>query len=98
MPYVLVHHPVEDYQKWRVVFDAALEFRHAGGECSCRIFRKSGDPNDLTLLFEWADLAQAHTFMESAELRGKMKEAGVRGAPEIHFLSELYTIRRSAAD
>jgi len=95
---VLVQHPVADYRKWRVVFDAALDFRHEGGERSCRIFRTTGDPNNLTLLFEWEDLAQAQQFMESGALRGKMKEAGVLGTPEVHFLSELYTIRRSAAD
>jgi len=95
---VLVHHEVADYQSWRTVFDAAIDFRHAGGECSCRVFRKAGDPNDLTLLFEWEDLARAQCYMNSEELRKKMKQAGVVGPPEILYLSEMYTIRRSAAD
>jgi hypothetical protein len=95
---VLVHHEVVDYRSWRTVFDAAIEFRHEGGECSCRVFRKAGDPNDLTLLFEWEDLARAQCYMNSDELRKKMKQAGVVGTPEILYLSEMYTIRRSAAD
>ncbi len=95
---VLVHHEVADYTKWRSVFDAALDFRHDGGECSCRIFRKAGNPNDLTLLFEWETLEQARRYMTSEELRKKMQQAGVNGVPEIEYLSEMYTVRRSAAD
>ncbi len=95
---VLVHHKVADYRSWRSVFDAALDFRHNGGECSCRIFRKAGNPNDLTLLFEWEDMDKAKHYMTSDELRMKMQQAGVMGAPEIEYLAEMYTVRRSAAD
>jgi hypothetical protein len=98
MVQVLVHHAVTDYRSWRTDFDAAIDFRHAGGECSCRVFRKSGDTNDLTLLFEWEDLGRAQVFMNSSELHQKMKQAGVVGKPEIQFLSEMYTVRRTAAD
>ncbi len=98
MVQVLVHHEVTDYQNWRSVFDASLEFRHDGGECSCRIFRKAGNPNDLTLLFEWENLEKAQRYMTSDELRKKMQQAGVTGAPEIQYLAEMYTVRRSAAD
>lgn len=95
---VLVHHQVADYNNWRSVFDAALDFRHKGGECSCRIFRKTGNPNDLTLLFEWEDIERAKHYMSSEELRDKMHQAGVVGVPEIQYLAEMYTVRRSAAD
>ena len=95
---VLVHHQIRDYRNWRSVFDAALDFRHDGGECSCRIFRKTGDPNDLTLLFEWDDLDRAKRYMNSEELRTKMQQAGVIGTPDIQYLAEMYTVRRSAAD
>jgi len=95
---VLVHHQVADYNNWRSVFDAALDFRHHGGECSCRIFRKAGNPNDLTLLFDWEDIEGARRDMASDELREKMRQAGVVGVPEIQYLAEMYTVRRSAAD
>lgn len=95
---VLVHHEVNDYRSWRSVFDAAIDFRQVGGERSCRVFRKTGDPNNLTLLFEWEDLERAQHYMNSEELRDKMKQAGVIGNPEIQYLCEMYTVRRSAAD
>jgi len=98
MIYVLVRHRVADYPVWRRTFDAALDFRHQGGERSCRIFRNAEDDNDLTLLFEWESGDLAHRYMRSPELQAKMREAGVVGKPEIVYLSEMYTIRRSAAD
>jgi hypothetical protein len=95
---VLVHHQVTDYKSWRSVFDAALDFRHDGGECSCRIFRKAGNPNDLTLLFDFEDMDRARLYMTSDNLREKMRQAGVVGVPEVQYLAEMYTVRRSAAD
>jgi hypothetical protein len=98
MIHVLVRHNVSDYGKWKSVFDADLEFRHKGGELNCRIFHNTDNLNDLTLLFEWENLEQAQQYMSSKELRDKMKQAGVASTPEIQFLGEMYTIRRTAAD
>ena len=39
---VLVHHEVNDYRSWRSVFDAAIDFRHLGGEFTRR-FRAQTD-------------------------------------------------------
>jgi hypothetical protein len=95
---VLVHHEVADYSKWKAVFDAALDLRHKSGERSCRIFHTAGNLNDLTLLCEWETLEQARAFMASQSLEARMATAGVKGQPRVEFLTEMYTIRRSAAD
>jgi len=98
MVHVLVRHAIADYKAWRAVFDASLGFRHKGGEQNCRIFREMDEDGSVTLLFEWESADRAHRFMSSSELKAKMKEAGVLGTPEVHYLSELHTLRRSAAD
>jgi len=95
---VLVRHKIADYDRWKMTFDAAIGFRQAGGERSCRIFRNPEDSRDLTLLFEWESLEKARSFMSSEELRTRMQQAGVLGPPQIEFMNELYVIRRSAAD
>lgn len=95
---VLVHHEVADYPAWKAVFDAALDWRHKNGERSVRIFHSAGNLNDLTLLFEWESLEQARAFMVSDELKARMATAGVEGQPRVEFLTEMFTIRRSAAD
>jgi quinol monooxygenase YgiN len=95
---LLVRHKVADYERWKAAFDQQMAVRHHGGERSCRIFRSADDPNELTLLFEWEDLNRARSFMNSPEARSYIQQAGVTGVPEIHFLTEMYTVRRSAAD
>jgi len=95
---VLVCHRIADYQKWRATFDASLAFRQQGGEESCRIFQSSGDPHKLTLLFEWDSAEKARQFLSSSELQARMRQAGVVDPPEIEFLNELHTLRKSAAD
>ena len=95
---VLVQHEVADYPAWKAVFDAALDVRHQHGEYSCRIFHTAGDVNNLTLLFEWDTLDRAREFLTSGEVQARMKAAGVKGQPRIDFLTEMFTIRRSAAD
>lgn len=95
---VLIHHEVADYPAWKVTFDAAHDWRQKNGERSCRIFHSAGNVNDLILLFEWESLEQARAFMASDELKARMAKAGVKGQPRIEFLTEMHTVRRSAAD
>ena len=98
MIHVLIHHEVADYTAWKAVFDSNLDWRHKHGERSCRIFRSAGNVNDLTLFFEWDSLDSARAFLSSDELKAKMASAGVKGAPQVHFLTEVHSVRRSSAD
>jgi hypothetical protein len=95
---VLIHHEVADYTAWRAVFDSALDWRRANGERSCRIFYRDGNVNDLTLFLEWESLESARAFIASGELKTKMANGGVKGPTRIDFLTEVHTLRRSAAD
>ena len=95
---VLIHHEVADYTLWKSVFDSNLDWRHKHGERSCRIFRSAGNVNDLTLFFEWESLEKARAFAASDELKAKMASAGVKDPPRVDFLTEVHSIRRSAAD
>ncbi len=95
---VLIHHEVVDYSRWKAVFDSSLDWRHKQGECSCRIFRSAGNVNDVNLFLEWESLEKARAFVDSDELKAKMASAGVKGSPRIDFLTEVQSVRRSAAD
>jgi len=98
MIYVLVHHEVTDYPAWKSVFDGSLDWRTRNGERSCRIFRGCENPNDLTLLFEWENIEKARAFISSDELKNRMAKAGVKTPPQVQYLTEMFSIRRSAAD
>jgi len=98
MIHVLVHHEVADYAAWKSAFDSALEWRRRGGERACRVFHGAGNLNDIVLLFEWESLESARQFLASDELKTRMANAGVKGSPKVDFLTEMHTLRRSAAD
>ena len=95
---LLIHHEVADYTAWKAAFDSAFDFRRKNGECGCRIFRSVGNANDLVLFFEWESLEKARAFIASDELKAKMASAGVKSPPRVDFLTEVHSVRRSAAD
>lgn len=95
---LIIHHEVADYSAWKTVFDSAFDWRHKQGERSCRIFRSAENVNDLTLFFEWESLERARAFVASDELKARMANAGVKGPSRIDFLTEVHSLRRSAAD
>ena len=93
MPYMLARIKVDDYAKWKPIFDDHIDFRKANGQKSQRIFRSKGGPNDepnsLIILFEWDSLDNAKKFTQSESLREAMKKSGVTGQPHMHFLEEV---------
>ena len=98
MVYLVVHHEVADYPAWKTAFDSALDWRTRNGEHHCRIFRGVQNPNELTLMFEWESFEKAKAFISSDELKTRMKTAGVKTTPRVEYLTEMFSIRRSAAD
>lgn len=89
MPYMLVRHKVEDYAKWKAVFDELCNTRKAKGEKSYQIFHTDDSPNNLVLLLEWDSLDNARKYTQSEVLRDGMLRAGVAEQPDIYFLDEV---------
>ncbi len=89
MPYLLVRHKVEDYAKWKPIYDQHGTTRKASGGQSAQLFRNANDPNELVILFEWDDLEKARQFAQSEDLRQAMQRAGVADQPNIYFLEEV---------
>jgi hypothetical protein len=53
MPYLLVRHKVEDYERWKPVFDHDHgATREQSGSKGGRILRNADDPNELVILLE----------------------------------------------
>lgn len=89
MIYLYVHHKVKDYAQWKKAFDGHAEMRKASGSRGGRLFKDSGDPNEVTVLLEWDSLEQAQKFVGSENLQGVMNQAGVMDEPQIFFLEKL---------
>jgi len=72
--------------------------RKAAGETDYRVLLSVEDPREVTLFFDWDSLERARRFAGSDDLKAAMKHAGVVGDPDIRFLEDARTVRRSAAD
>jgi heme-degrading monooxygenase HmoA len=86
MPYLLIRHKVQDYAKWKPLFDEHGASRQANGSRGGQLFRNAHDPNELFILFDWDDLEQARQFVQSEDLREVMQRAGVADQPDLYFL------------
>ena len=98
MVHVIVRHKVADYSRWKESFDAHLNARKAAGETEARVMVSVDDPREVTLFFNWDSLDRARRFLVSDDLKQAMKLAGVLGEPDVRFLEDARTVRRSAAD
>jgi heme-degrading monooxygenase HmoA len=94
MPNLLIQSTVEDYAKWKSVFDEYTTNRKTSGSKGGHLFRSADNPNELVILFEWDDLDNARQFTQSDDLRKAMQRAGVVGRPDLYFLEEVEKVQR----
>jgi hypothetical protein len=87
MPHVLIRSKVQDFAKWKIVYDSHLATRKTVGLTERQLLRNADNPNEVVLLFEASDLSKARAFASSTDLRQKMQEAGVVDKPDIYFLT-----------
>src|SRR5215207_1926254 len=73
MPYMLVRHKVEDYERWKPGFEEHGATRKESGSKGVRLFRNADDPNETVILLEWDDLENARQFAQSDDLREAMQ-------------------------
>jgi heme-degrading monooxygenase HmoA len=88
MKYVLIIHEVEDYQKWKQVFDGAADIRKEAGEISYQLLKFEYDANQIVHFSVWVSLENAKMFFESDKLVQIRKDAGVK-APQFIYLEKL---------
>lgn len=85
----LIYHKVKDYDKWKEAFDEFQPIREANGELSYEVGILEDDPNTVYVLNTWKSKDDYNKFKETAALKDKMNEAGVREAPTFLYLNQL---------
>lgn len=85
MSFLLVRHQVQDYAKWKPIFDAHAATRKANGSKGGQLFRSADNPNEVVILLEWDDVKRARQFAQSVDLRETMQRAGVTDKPDVFF-------------
>jgi hypothetical protein len=86
MPYLLIRHKVEDYDRWKVIFDEDAENRARHGSKNGSLFRNRSNPSEVIAMWEFADAGQMEAFTQSPELRERMGRAGIADHPDIYVL------------
>jgi heme-degrading monooxygenase HmoA len=92
MAYLLIHHTVEDYNKWKHNFDAHESARSVNGSRGGRVFCSANNPNEVFVLLEWDSIENAQKFAQSINLKEVMKNADVIGMPSIYFVEDVAKI------
>ena len=89
MAQLYVHHKVEDYPKWRKVFDEMDGVRRSLGETGLKVFHTAASPNEIVILTEWPTAENARAYAQSPDLRQAMQRAGVISQPDVLILEEV---------
>ena len=89
MAFLMIRHRVENFERWKPLYDAHGVVRKQAGCKNEQLLQSNGDPNDLFILFEWDSLEHAKKFTQSQDLMETMKNAGVIGVPEFDFLEQI---------
>ena len=79
----VVTHDVADYAAWKRVFDEHASARRKAGIVATHINRHADDPNRLSVYLAGNDAAALDAFLSSNELMATMRDAGVKGPPQI---------------
>ena len=85
MTRVFVRHQVSDYAAWRKVYDSFAPVQKANGVIAESVYRSVDDPNDVTVIHDFATADAAHAFTKLEELGKAMESSGVVGAPTVWF-------------
>jgi hypothetical protein len=81
MATVFFRHDVADYAAWRRVYDSIAAMQKAGGVVAQSVYRSVDDPNEVTVMRDFATIEAARAFVSSPALKTTMEKTGVSGPP-----------------
>ena len=84
--HTLFSHEVENFASWKQGFDASLPHREAHGVKLHDVFQAHDNPNMVTVHAEFPSAEALQQFSSDPAFRDGMKDAGVKGAPDMKIL------------
>ena len=79
MPYVAVHIRVQDYDRWKAMWETNKAVREAAGVHE-QLLRTDGASNEVVLLVEHDSLERARQWTQSPQVRAAQQRGGVEQA------------------
>lgn len=80
---LFAHHTVADFATWKQGYDAYAPEQKKAGVLRKSVYRSVENPNEVTVIHDFADVGQAKAFANSPDLAALMKKIGVQGKPEV---------------
>jgi quinol monooxygenase YgiN len=80
---------IGDYGQFRPVFDSVEGLRQSYGCTGKQVYVNADDPLEVTVILQWADLANARAYFASDELKQAMQQGGIQGPPAIKFFEDM---------
>jgi hypothetical protein len=93
---MFVHHSVKDFTKWRKAYDAFNAERRRMGVTGQAVYQSLDDRNEVTVSHDFKTRRRAEIFAGSDRLKEVMKDAGVKGKPQIWFVKESKKPKKAA--
>ena len=88
MPYGIFRLTVEDYAKWKPVYDEHTAARKASGSKGAQLLQNADNPNEIVIILEYESVEKAKAFSQSEGLKLAMQRAGVKSL-DIIFVNEV---------
>jgi hypothetical protein len=88
MSYYVVSHKVDDFGKWKKVYDDFESVRQKYGVKEQLLIQASDDPNHVLVVGQ-GDLDAIQKFVSSEELKEGMRDAGVSSEPNLFVGDEV---------
>jgi len=92
MAKLIVQHRVQDYARWKPVFDDR-KLREKHGAKGHTLYRAVDDPRVMVILTEFPTTQGAKAFAADPALKEQMARAGVESVPNIYLCEEVETVR-----
>ena len=83
---IIISHAVEDYQVWRKAYDDFDLYRKECGIVGHAVNQEFDDPNSVIVYHQAESLNTLRAFVDSNELKERMREGGVAEPLEIRFV------------
>ena len=88
MAYFFGRISLEDYAKFREIFDSKEDMRQAAGAKQSTVYQSVDDPNEIVVQIEFPTADAAKAFSTSEGLRNAIQQVGTKEPPRIVVVNE----------
>jgi hypothetical protein len=89
MPWIHAHYQVQDFNRWKQIYDATAGVKRRYGWKRYRVFQVDGQRTNLIVMDQFEREDQAREYLASDLWRDALSQMGVSGTPEVLLLDGL---------